>query len=380
MGTDDHCINSDDKNFLSSLIDALHHKEPGMSFLELAALESSILDAVPQAIVGLHKRVIIFANNAVKDTFGWHREELIGKSVSLFYRNEKESDEIARYFYSTLARQRTFVNEFYCRRKDGKDILCRMRAARIGETLVEQRIVITYEDITEKRHAEEELERSREQLRNLSMHLQSVREKESARIAREIHDELGQSLTALQMGISWLGSQLSENLTALKEKTDRMARLVDTTIESVHRIMAELRPTVLDDLGLTAAVEWLTEDFTSRSGIRCETYVDCRDSSIGRELATTLFRIIQETLTNVARHANATMAWIRLTQDTHEIYLEIADNGKGITRAQIENSRSFGIIGIRERVHLLNGSVMIAGKYRRGTTLKAHIPMFTGEA
>ncbi len=344
-------------------------------FQEIAAIESSILDAIPQAIVGLHKRRIIFANNAVKDTFGWDREDLIGRNVSVFYRNEKESKEIARYFYSTLRRQRTFVNEFRCRRKDGKDILCRMRAARIGDKLVEKRIVITYEDITEKRRSEEELERSREQLRNLSVYLQSVREKESTRIAREIHDELGQSLTALQMDVAWLGDQIPPGMEILREKTQRMANLVDATIESVHRIITELRPILLDDLGLTAAIEWQAKEFQTRTGIETYVYVDCRDSSIDKDLATTLFRIFQETITNIARHAGASAVWVRLTQDDKELHLEVVDNGKGISRSQSEDSRSFGIIGIRERVNLWNGQIRIAGRRNRGTTVSVTIPV-----
>ncbi|HQG31855.1 MAG TPA: PAS domain S-box protein, partial [Deltaproteobacteria bacterium] len=297
---------------LDASISTMEHDVTKERLQELAALESSILDAIPQAIVGLHNRRIIFANNAIKGTFGWSREELIGKSVTIFYRNARESKEIARYFYSTLKRQRTFVNEFPCRRKDGKDILCRMRAARIGDELKERRIVITYEDITEKKRAQEELERSREQLRNLSTYLQSVREKESTRIAREIHDELGQSLTALQMDVAWLGDQLPPELTHLKEKTQRMVRLADATIESVHRIIAELRPILLDDLGLTAAIEWQAKEFQSRSGIECYVYIDCTDSSIDKDLATALFRIFQGVLTNVARHAAATAVWVRL--------------------------------------------------------------------
>jgi len=165
----------------------------------------------------------------------------------------------------------------------------------------------------------------------------------------------------------------------LKEKTRRMSTLIDATIESVHRIMTELRPTVLDDLGLTAAVEWLAEDFEGRSGVRCEAFVDCRDALIDKELATTLFRITQEALTNVARHARATMAWIRLIQDRNELFLEVADNGRGITRAQIENSGSFGIIGIRERVNLLKGTVRITSKSGRGTTVAVSIPLPEGE-
>ncbi len=343
--------------------------------LELVALESSILDAVPQAIVGLHNRRIIFANNAIKQTFGWDREELIGKSVTQLYRNREESEEIARYFYSTLKRQRTFVNEFPCRHKDGRDILCRMRAARIGDRLTQRRIVITYEDITDKRRAEEDLKRSHKQLRELSAHLQSAREKECARIAREIHDELGQSLTALQMDVAWLGDQLPADFSHLVEKTRRMEQLVDATIDSVHRIITELRPIMLDDLGLTAAIEWQAEEFQNRSGIDCHVYVDCRDECIEKDLATAVFRIFQETLTNVARHSRATAVWARLTQEGGMLNLEVTDNGKGITRKQAEDPRSFGIIGIRERVGLWNGCMRITGKSRQGTTVSIQIPI-----
>ncbi len=363
---------------LDGSIDALEHEETRERLQELAALESSILDAIPQAIVGLHNRRIIFANNAIEGTFGWCREELIGKSVTIFYRNAQESKEIARYFYSTLKGQRTFVNEFPCRRKDGRDILCRMRAARIGDELRERRIVVTYEDITEKRRAQEELERSREQLRNLSTYLQSVREKESTRIAREIHDELGQSLTALQMDVTWLGDQLPPELTHLKEKTQRMARLADATVESVHRIITELRPILLDDLGLTAAIEWQAKEFQSRMGIECYIYLDCTDSSIEKDLATTLFRVFQGVLTNVGRHAAATAVWIRLVQKEDELCLEVIDNGKGITAKQAEDPRSFGIIGIRERVNLWGGSVQISGVRNRGTTISVTIPLCRG--
>jgi len=353
----------------------MNNSDSSKRYPKLEDLESSILDAVPQAIVGLHNRQIIFANNAVEWTFGWSPQELLGKSVTIFYRNEKEAEEIARYFYTTLKRQRTFVNEFNCRHKDGHDILCRMRAARIGNRLVERRIVITYEDITQRKRAEKELKHSREQLRNLSLHLQSVREKESARIAREIHDELGQYLTALQMDVSWLDSQLPEKSTHLREKTSRMEGLVNSTIDSVHRIISELRPILLDDLGLSAAIEWQAEEFERRTGIVCDMYVDCRDNLIGKDLATTLFRIFQETLTNITRHAEASKVMVRLTQDQKTICLDMADNGKGITRNQIDNSSSFGIIGMRERVNLMGGSLRITGKRNQGTRVTIVVPV-----
>lgn len=357
----------------------MNKKELAKTVFELDALKSSILDAIPQAVVGLENRRINFANAAVEGVFGWRPEDLIGKSVTLFYRNDKEADEIGRYFYTSLEHQRTFVTEFHCRHKDGRDILCRMRSSRIGQKLKEQRIVITYEDITEQRRAEEELANSREQLRNLSIYLQSVREKESTRIAREIHDELGQSLTAIQMDLAWLGNRLAAGDASLTGKVQRMKRLVDTTIDSVHRISTELRPILLDDLGLTAAMEWQVQEFQGRTGVQCEARFNCKDSSVEKDLATTIFRIFQETLTNVARHAEATLVRVRLAQKGDELCLDVSDNGKGITPKQIGDPKSFGIVGISERVNLWGGSVSITGKPQKGTTINVRIPMHRGE-
>ena len=364
---------------LGNFIDITEQREAKESLKELDALKASILDAIPQAVVGLQNRRINFANAAVEEVFGWRPEDLIGKSVTLFYRNDKEADEIGRYFYTTLKRQRTFVAEFQCRHKDGRDILCRMRSSRIGAKLKERRIVITYEDITEQRRAEEELANSREQLRNLSIHLQSVREKESARIAREIHDELGQSLSAMQMDLAWLDTHLPAGETSLAEKVQRMKLVVDGTIDSVQRISSELRPILLDDLGLTAAMEWQVQEFQGRTGVQCEVFLNFKESLVEKDLATALFRILQETLTNVARHAEATLVRARLAQKGDELYLDVSDNGKGITPKQIGDPKSFGIVGIRERVNLWGGTVSITGKPRKGTTTRVRIPLHRGE-
>lgn len=353
-------------------------KDLAESLRELDALKASILDAIPQAIVGLENRRINFANTAVTEIFGWRPEDLIGKSVTIFYRNDKEADEIGDYFYTTLEGQRTFVREFPCRRKDGREILCRMRAARIGEELTERRIVITYEDITEQRKAEEELQNSREQLRDLSIYLQNVREKESARIAREIHDELGQSLTAIQMDLIGLAGGLPEGDDWLAEKVERMTRVLDTALDTVHRISGELRPILLDDLGLTAAMEWQAQEFQERTGVQCEFIHDCKEGSIEKDLATTVFRIFQESLTNVTRHARATLVKVRFSQNRDEFSLDVSDNGKGISPEEASDPKSFGILGIRERVNLWNGTVSITGKPQKGTTVKVRIPVRKG--
>lgn len=364
------------KAILGNSMDITEQKEVKETLQELDSLKASILDAAPQAIVGLHNRIIKFANAAVEDVFGWRPDELIGRSVTLFYRNEREAEEIGRYFYTTLTNQRTFVSEFYCRHKNGDDLLCKMRASRIGDILTgDRRIVITYEDVTEQRKAERELANSQEQLRNLSMHLQSVREKESTRIAMKIHDELGQSLTALQLDLAWLGSRLPPGDLTLTSKIQHMRELIDTTVESMHRISTELRPTLLDDLGLTAAMEWQLQEFRERTGIHYKARLNLKEGFIERELATALFRIFQEVLTNIARHAEATSIRVNLTKKGDGLYLDVSDNGKGITKEQIDNPKSFGIIGIRERVNFWGGAISITGKPGKGTDIKVRIPL-----
>lgn len=364
---------------LGNSMDITERKEAGRRLEELEALESSILDAIPQAVLGLHERRINFANHAVKIIFGWHREELIGKSIRMIYRNEEEADKIGDIFYSTLERQRTYETEYPCQCKDGREILCRMKASRIGEKLREKRIVVTFEDITEQKKAQEELERSRQELRNLSVHLQSVREEESARVARKIHDELGQSLTALQMDLSWLENRLPPGNQDIREKTRSMSGLVDETIGSVHKLTLELRPSMLDDLGLPAAIEWQAGDFQKRSGIRCQVNIRCDHDSVDRALATAVFRIFQETLTNIVRHAKATNCRVSLTKNEKELCLEVADNGIGITQWQIDDSRSFGMIGMRERAHLWGGTVHVRNAKPSGTVVRVMIPLEKGE-
>jgi PAS domain S-box-containing protein len=360
---------------LGNSMNITEQKEARTRLEELEALESSILDAIPQAVIGLHNRMFIFANDAVQSVFGWRPEELIGRGVRILYRSDWEFEEIGHRFYRELSAQRTFHQDFPCRRKDGSDILCMIRASRIGETLREGRIVVTYEDITERIAAEEELERSREALRSLSAHLQTVREEERTRIAREIHDELGQAMTALKMDLIWIKKRTPAGLRLLHAKLGQMAGLADTTIETIRRIATELRPGLLDDLGLAAAIEWQAGDFANRAGIPCETSLETDDRDLDRDLATALFRIFQETLTNIARHAAATRVAVRLERSRERIVLTVADNGRGISRRQSEDGRSFGIIGMRERAHLWGGELRILGSRGEGTTVTVDIPL-----
>lgn len=228
---------------------------------------------------------------------------------------------------------------------------------------------------TERKRAEERLRESHEQLRALSVYLQYVREEERTRIAREVHDELGQSLTSLKLDLSWLAGRQPLGQRPLHDKIKAMARHIDATILTVRRIATELRPGILDDLGLVAAIEWQANEFQGRTGIECDvasTLTD--DAPLDADLNTAFFRIFQETLTNIMRHANATQVIVRSSEEQGSVLLSVKDNGRGITAAEIHDTRSIGLLGMCERAALLGGEVAFQSESGKGTTVKVRIP------
>ena len=230
-------------------------------------------------------------------------------------------------------------------------------------------------DITERMRVEEDLQSSREELRNLTIHLESVREQERTSVAREIHDELAQSLTALKMDLAWLDNKVPRNQIPLVEKMHAMNELIDSIIQTVKRISAALRPGILDDLGLVAAIEWQAEEFQNRTGINCRFAVNPDDLTVDQDRSTAIFRIFQETLTNILRHAGASLVSVELLKEAGSLMLRVIDNGTGITEKQIHDPKSFGLIGMRERVHPWGGLVNIKGIPGRETTVEVRIPL-----
>ncbi len=218
------------------------------------------------------------------------------------------------------------------------------------------------------------LERTR-----LAAHLQSARETERTHLAREIHDELGQYLTCLKIDVAFL-DELTKlrngevDLPAVQNKIAAMSELLDTTVKTVRKISTELRPAVLDSMGLLAALEWLAEDFQKRTGIHCECFLTAGEARLDRDRATAVFRIVQESLTNVMRHAQATRVTITFEKDSGHYWLEVKDNGKGIQPHDLRKRGSFGVLGMQERAHVFGGSVSITGEAGKGTTLRVKIP------
>jgi PAS domain S-box-containing protein len=232
-------------------------------------------------------------------------------------------------------------------------------------------------DITERRHADEALRRSREELRALAARLQSVREEERTRISREIHDELGQALTGLKLDLAWLRPRLKDR-PELTERLQSVVARIDGTIDSVRRIATELRPSVLDHLGLVAAVEWQAQEFSNRTGIAAAVRLAASAAMPAADTATTVFRILQEALTNVARHAGATRVEIALDLTPEGVRLEVHDNGRGIDEAARAGARSLGLLGMQERASACGGELTIDGGPGAGTVLSLRIPRRAG--
>jgi len=240
--------------------------------------------------------------------------------------------------------------------------------------LFNKNAVLTRE-IAERQKAEESLRASGESLRALTARLQSIREEEGARIAREIHDELGQALTGLKMDLTWLSRRMTGDQKPLEQKIKSMSGLIDDTIRAVRRIASRLRPEALDQLGLVAAIGWQAKDFQMRTGIRCKVSLPADPLTLDPERSTAVFRIFQELLTNVARHANATKVEASLQTEGDTLVLTVQDNGRGIAEQETRGPKSLGLMGMRERALLLGGELNIEGSRTKGTRATVRVPL-----
>lgn len=235
-------------------------------------------------------------------------------------------------------------------------------------------------EIAERKQAETELRITSEQLRALSARLQSAREAEGTRIAREIHDELGAVLTGLKWDLEEISRMLStqpseSQLAVMLEKVRALIKLIDMSVSTLRRIASELRPSILDDLGLVAAIEWQAQQFQGRTGIVCVCDCVLDKVELTEEQSTAVFRILQEALTNVLRHAQATKVDIKTDKENGYFVVSVSDNGKGMTESKKSEQQSLGILGMRERAHLVGGEVSITSAQGRGTVVTVRVPI-----
>ncbi|RZI42377.1 response regulator [Herbaspirillum sp. HC18] len=227
----------------------------------------------------------------------------------------------------------------------------------------------------ERRQADRELEESRRRLEELSAFLQQVREEERTRIARELHDELGQALTALKIDLNWLDEKLPAREQKISDKLASMKALLNRTVDAIRRISEDLRPGMLDDLGLAAAIEHHVSKFAEQTGIACDLSMNRDHFDLDGQVATTLFRMLQESLTNVARHAGASQVTVRLQELENEMLLIVKDNGRGLPEPAAGRKKTYGLLGMHERAKLLGGTLDISSSPGGGTRIEASIPL-----
>jgi len=342
-------------------------------------LLAEILDNAAEAIISIDEshHITVF-NQGAEQIYGYSAKEVVGKPLDLLL--PERFIEVHRQHVSSFgaspekARRIAGGFQVFGRRKDGSEFPAEASISKLKLADGTIFTVILW-DITERKKAEEELKRSREDLRILAARLQQAREEERALLAREIHDQLSGALTALKMDLSFLANRVPQEDAALTENTESMATLIDATLNSVRNIATQLRPSVLDDLGLIAAIEWQTEEFQNRSGIKCRLDLEREEVALDKNRSTAIFRIFQEALTNVARHAEASEVWISLNAQAGSLILQIRDNGRGITQEEISSSRSLGLLGMRERAFAFGGKVVISGVTGQGTTVTLKIPV-----
>lgn len=226
----------------------------------------------------------------------------------------------------------------------------------------------------QRREVEKKLKISQEQLKKLSAHLQTVREEERSHIAHELHDEIGQLLTVLKINMFWLKTKFKESQKPLPSKIDKMMELIDQVIQTTRRISTELRPVVLDHFGIEAAIEWQAKKFEEQTGIKCDIILPKDKVTLDSEVSITIFRIWQEVLTNVYRHAKATSVKLILQDKKNKLILRIQDNGKGIKEKEISNPNTFGLLGIQERINFFDGEIKIKGIKDKGTSIIICLP------
>jgi PAS domain S-box-containing protein len=366
--------------------DVTERKKAEASLARLRYKYELLLNSVYDGIFGIDlEGKAILVNPAAANMIGYTQEELHGQFMHDIFHHSK-TDGTPFPVEECLIHQAFRDGKLYhvpedvFWKKDGSPFWVEYTSNPIRENDRIVGAVVTFRDITERKRSEERLKESHEQLRDLAAHLETVREEERTRVAREIHDELGSALTCLKMDLAWMAKRIpmtnSKGVDSqLAPKIHSMSKMANDMVQLVQKVSTELRPAVLDELGLGPAIEWQAKEFQGRTGIQCTLDIYPESLTVDGDRATTVFRILQELLTNVTRHANATSISIHIKRSADHLELKVTDNGCGITPMQISSPKSLGLVGMRERALLWGGEVSIFGQRPKGTTVLLRLPL-----
>ncbi len=318
-------------------------------------------------------------NDGAEHILKYTGSQIIGIDLPTLFPNEDVKEKIASFVNSAEEVRLEFVTQ--CVRKDGSILPALVNITRAPvEPKEGNRLLVFIRDLTEREMVDERLRESEVQLRALSNRLLAAHEEERTRIARELHEEFGETLPQLRVDLTALEKIISRDIgeplakISIFEKIGGISELLEKAIRSTRRLITELRPAVLDELGLQTAIQWQALEFENRTGIKCEFRKMGREAPLDTNISTSIFRVLQEALSNVARHSNASAVRISLRFVDDNVILEVHDNGKGMQEGKQKDPASTGILSIRERVLVLGGEFEILGKRGEGTTLKVSIP------
>lgn len=341
--------------------------------IELKQSEERYRTLVEQAVDAIalydEKGKVLDVNSGASELLGYSKEELSKMYLHEILLEDEINDNPVRY--DILEKGHSTVKQRRMKRKDGTVVITEVRS----QQLPDGRFLSVVRDLTERIQTEQELSESYKAVRKLTAHLQKIREEERSNIAREIHDELGQQLTVMKMDVSWVNKKITEGEGAIKERLQGLLHMLDDTVKSVRRISSELRPSLLDDLGLIAAMEWQLNEFEKRSGIKTSFSAPDDEVNLSNDVKTALFRIFQESLTNVARHSEANSLSVSFVQNNGDLILAIADNGKGFDKQAISERRTLGILGMNERSMMIGASYEIISEPGQGTKVSIRVPV-----
>ncbi len=337
-----------------------------------AARLAGLLDSAMDGIISVDdsQRVVMY-NRAAERMFGWTGSEVEGKPLDLLiperYRGG-HNQQVRRFGATGTTSRRMGDNTvLYALRKDGTEFPIDASISQL-QTPEGKLYTVILRDVTER-------VRAREELASFAAESAGVREQEKSRIARELHDELAQSLTALKMDTIWMRDHVGDDDASAQEKISEMLSMLDAAVASVRRIAADLRPLVLDDLGFVPAIEWVAQNFTQRTGIPCELKLD-ESLELDEPFATGVFRIVQESLVNVGKHARATKVEVEVKASGDDLLLRVQDDGIGFRPNAPRKPQSLGLVGLRERAMLMRGDVKVESAPGTGTVIEARIPVW----